>query len=155
MGRFSLNDITTTPDAPPVFRALEREGSNVRRDMNYPKHFAEAQKKAYPKLLPLKSDLPAAQLFEMVQAAALEMPRWAIASVESARLSLEAVAATRFLRLKDDVVIQVRPEADGGSSVHMRSKSRLGRGDFGTNSRRIGAFFALLAEKLRWEKTAG
>ena len=148
-----INDITTTPDAPPEFRALEREGGNVHRDMKYPARFASIQKKAYPDLQPLKSDLQPQQLFELVQATALEMPGWAIASIEPMRLSLEAVSTTRFLRFKDDVVIQVRADhgstdEGGGSSVHMRSKSRLGRSDLGANAKRIHRFFARLAKKL-------
>lgn len=148
-----INDITTTPEAPPEFRALEREGGNVHRDMKYPSRFVSVQKKAYPELRPLESDLPPQQLFELVQATALEMPGWVIASIEPSRFSLEAVSTTRFLRFKDDVVIQVRADlvsGDGsvGSSVHMRSKSRLGRSDFGANAKRIRRFFARLAKKL-------
>ena len=141
-----FNDITTTPDSPPEFRALEREGRNVDRDMKYPPSFAQIQRKSYPKLIPLHSDLSADKLFELVQAAALEMSHWEIASVESTRLSLEAVATSRLLRLKYDIVIQVRPD-EQGSSVHMRCKSRLGGA--GTGAKRICGFFKRLFKKLQ------
>jgi uncharacterized protein (DUF1499 family) len=144
-----LTDITTTPEAPPEFRALEREPRNVNRDMKYPAELAAMQRQRYPELAPLRSDLAIEQVFEQVQAAALDMRGWAIASVEAHRFSLEAVATTALFRFKDDVVIQVRAEVGGGATVHMRSKSRLPLTDFGASARQIRLFFARLAEKLR------
>jgi uncharacterized protein (DUF1499 family) len=61
---------------------------------------------------------------------------------------LQAVATTALLRFKDDVVVEVRPRDDGGSTVAMRSKSRLGKGDLGANARRIRAFLADLRVRL-------
>lgn len=142
-----LSDVTTTPENPPQFRALERERFNVGRNMSYPAAYAELQKMGYPELKPLHSDLPAAQVFELVQAAAIEMVRWEIAAVEAGRLQLEVIAASPFFLFKEDVVIQVRSESDG-CSVHMRSKSRLGKGALGTHARRIRSFFSRLQSKL-------
>lgn len=142
-----VNDVTTTPESPPQFRALERVRFNVGRDMRYPAAFAELQKKGYPELKPLRSDLSAAQVFELVQAMALEMPRWEIAAVESSRLQLEAIAATRLPWVKEDVVIQVRAENDG-CTVHMRCKARLGRGVFGWQVRRVRGFLKKLQARL-------
>jgi uncharacterized protein (DUF1499 family) len=141
-----INDVTTTPENPPQFRALEREHFNLRRDMKYPPAFADLQKRGYPELQPLHSDLPAAQVFELVQAMALEMSRWEIAAVESTRLQLEAIAGTRFL-LKEDVVIQVRAES-AGCSIHMRCKSRVGWGVLGMQAHRIARFMRKLKAKL-------
>jgi hypothetical protein len=45
-------------------------------------------------------------------------------------------------------VVEVRPRDDGGSTVAMRSKSRLGKGDLGANARRIRAFLADLRARL-------
>ncbi len=54
---------------------------------------------------------------------------------------IEAVDTTLFIGSKDDVVIRV--SADGsGSRVDVRSKSRLGRRDFGANAKRIHPFLA-------------
>jgi uncharacterized protein (DUF1499 family) len=142
-----INDVTTTPESPPQFRALERERSNVGRNMAYPVEFAELQKKGYPDLKPLHSDLPAAQVFELVQAMALEMPRWEIAAVESSRLQLEAIAASRLPWIKEDVVIQVRSESDG-CTVHMRCKARVGGGLLGWQVRRVNAFLKRLRARL-------
>ena len=40
---------------------------------------------------------------------------------------------------KDDVVVRVRENAEGGSLVDVRSVSRVGRSDLGVNAKRIGA----------------
>ena len=45
---------------------------------------------------------------------------------------------------RDDVVIRVRPEPGGGSRVDVRSVSRVGKGDVGTNAKRLRAFLARL-----------
>jgi uncharacterized protein (DUF1499 family) len=55
---------------------------------------------------------------------------------------VQAVAVTRLLRFRDDVVVEVREDATGRASiVAMRSKSRLGTSDFGANAGRIREFF--------------
>jgi uncharacterized protein (DUF1499 family) len=52
---------------------------------------------------------------------------------------IEATDTTRWFGFKDDVVIRVRPH-EAGSRVDVRSKSRVGRGDAGTNAARIREF---------------
>jgi uncharacterized protein (DUF1499 family) len=46
---------------------------------------------------------------------------------------------------KDDVVIRVRP-LDAGSVIDVRSLSRIGGSDFGTNARRVRAYLRRLQE---------
>ncbi|GIL97589.1 hypothetical protein Vretimale_3125 [Volvox reticuliferus] len=89
----------------------------------------------------------------------------AVASGPDAIL-VEAVATTRLLKFKDDVVVRVRPERgstaaaelDVGASasagqeavvlrVDVRSTSRVGKGDLAANARRIRMFL----DKLRTE----
>ena len=57
---------------------------------------------------------------------------------------IEATDTTRWFGFKDDIVIRVRPEG-AGSRVDVRSVSRVGRGDVGTNARRIRDFLKALA----------
>ena len=48
---------------------------------------------------------------------------------------------------KDDIAIRIRPAPDASpnrSIVDVRSKSRVGRGDLGTNARRIRAYLERL-----------
>ena len=52
---------------------------------------------------------------------------------------IEATDTTFWFGFKDDVAIRVRPD-DGGSVIDVRSVSRVGRSDLGTNARRILQF---------------
>ena len=58
---------------------------------------------------------------------------------------IEATDTTFWFRFKDDVAVRVSAVPDGTSRVDMRSVSRLGRSDLGTNARRIREFLADLA----------
>lgn len=61
---------------------------------------------------------------------------------------VEGVAVTPLMKFKDDWVVRVRmgPAGAGSSLVDMRSKSRVGKGDMGTNARRIKEFLNKLQE---------
>ncbi len=87
---------------------------------------------------------------ETIFAAALDVSRaqgWEIRESKPDQGIIEAVATTRLLRFKDDVTITITNE-DGATVVNVRSKSRTGKADFGTNARRIRAFQLELAKKL-------
>jgi uncharacterized protein (DUF1499 family) len=73
------------------------------------------------------------------------MEGWTITAERSADRALEGFATSKVFRFKDDFVVEVR-EANGGSVVHMRSKSRDGKGDIGANAARVQAFFFKLAQ---------
>jgi uncharacterized protein (DUF1499 family) len=49
---------------------------------------------------------------------------------------IEAVARTPILGFRDDVVVRVRATTDG-ARIDVRSASRYGRHDFGTNAGRV------------------
>jgi uncharacterized protein (DUF1499 family) len=134
-----INDITTTPDDPPSFRRAALLPENRGRDMAYSINNIARQRKAYPDLKPVVRADPPEGAYEAVLAAARRMPRWNIIGIDAAARVIEAVATTGLMRYKDDVVIEVRPKGTG-SAVHMRSKSRVGAGDFGANAARIRAF---------------
>lgn len=77
--------------------------------------------------------------------ALMVLPRWELvgAGQGPGGAELRAVHTTRLLRFKDDVTIRVR--RDGAHTVvSVRSRSRLGRGDFGQNARNIREFLAAL-----------
>jgi len=54
---------------------------------------------------------------------------------------LEATDTTLFFGFKDDVIVRLRVEG-GGTRIDVRSKSRVGLGDAGTNAKRVRAFLA-------------
>lgn len=100
----------------------------------------------YADLQPQRFNQPPEKVF----AAALEVSQtqgWEIRESKPEQGIIEAIATTRLLKFKDDVTITVTGE---GSStiINVRSKSRIGKGDMGTNARRIRAFQAELARRL-------
>ena len=103
---------------------------------------SDAQRRAYPYVQPLALSVAPARAFDAALATARDMGL-AIISADPAGGVITAVATTRLLRFKDDVTVRVRAQ-DGGSRIDVRSKSRLGRGDLGTNARRIRRFLETL-----------
>ncbi len=133
----SINDITTDPVDPPAFVDVLRHRAGSPNPPEYPGAAVAAQQRTtWPDLGPL--DTPADRA--RVHAAAREaMTRagWRIVGDDAEAGRLEAIATTRWLRFKDDVVVRLRSRAEGGTRLDVRSKSRIGRSDFGTNARRI------------------
>ena len=68
-----------------------------------------------------------------------------LVAAEAADGRIEATDTTFWFGFKDDVVVRVQP-ADNGSRIDVRSESRVGKSDVGTNARRIRAYLAKLAE---------
>lgn len=99
---------------------------------------------AYPDLRPLHLPLDPATAWGAALEAARAMPRWRILESDPAGRRIRAEATTPGLRFTDDLWIQVEPDA-GGSRVDVRSASRIGVTDFGTNARRIRAYLARVA----------
>ena len=64
---------------------------------------------------------------------------WQIVREDPSAGRIEAVATTFWFGFKDDVLIRVSADA-GGSRIDVRSKSRVGKGDLGTNAQRIRAY---------------
>lgn len=140
-----INDITTDTTRPPSFVAAKAIPENAERDLDYPgPSFAEQQKAGYPDLAPLSMNLPPPAAYEKVKVVAQAMPGWTITREDAEDLAVEGTDTSWLFRFQDDFVIEVRPDAGGGSVVQMRSKSRNGQGDVGANAARIRAFFAKL-----------
>jgi uncharacterized protein (DUF1499 family) len=144
-GKFPpINDITTDAINPPQFVKAATLDTNVGRNLGYPGAvFTEQQRAGYPDLRPLQMNLPADEAFRRVVAAAKQMPACEVTRVDPVAGALEGIATSRLFRFQDDFVVEVRPQGDR-SVVHMRSKSRDGKGDIGANAARINAFFARL-----------
>lgn len=148
-----INDITTTYPNPPEFVELKKIEKS--RNYDYNNSFYEIQVKAY-NLQPLNMNLTPDETFKKVEKVAQQMG-WHVVSVDPIARRLEAIDTTLLLRFKDDIVIEVRPAISSttdpsatspSSAVHMRSKSRVGKGDLGKNAKRILSFFeALNSEK--------
>lgn len=134
-----IHDITTDTQDPPAFVAILPLRAGALNAATYGgDSVAALQRKGYPDIGPIHLDLPPAAAFARSLAVA-KTAGWTIVSTDSAAGRVEATATTRWFGFRDDVVIRIRPES-GGSRVDMRSESRVGRSDVGTNAARVRAF---------------
>jgi uncharacterized protein (DUF1499 family) len=120
-----INDITTDTQKPPQFSPPKP----------YEAHFAELQGIGYPQLRALELAATPAQAFARAREA-LHAMGLDIVAADEREGRIEAVATTRWFGFKDDVAVRISP-AGTGSRLDVRSKSRLGRSDLGTNAKRI------------------
>lgn len=114
------------------------------RDLAYPADFAAVQQACCSDLHPARLKVPPRDALERARRVAERMPGWTITATDADGGTIEAVDVTRVFGFQDDIVIRVRPEGAAESRVDMRSKSRVGRGDMGTNVRRIRAYITAL-----------
>lgn len=139
-----IHHITTDPDDPPEFVAVVPLRGATSNPLEYPGGEVEAQQRAaYPDLQPLVLDADPVDVF----ARALEVAEslgWEVVSADEDAGRIEATSTTLWFGFKDDVVVRIRPDNDGGSRVDLRSVSRVGGGDLGANAARIRAFIAAL-----------
>jgi len=142
-----INDFTTDTADPPTFKQAASEPANAGRDLSYPAGFADQQHACCADLTPMRVSAPPPAAFVTVESVATSMPSWRITRRDPATGDLEAVATTALFGFQDDIALRVRPDPAGGSTVDMRSKSRDGKGDQGTNAARIRAFRTALATR--------
>lgn len=139
-----INDITTDTLTPPQFVHATTLPGNEGRDLKYPgATFAEQQQQGYPDLKGLRLSLPPDEAFRKVVAAAKTLPNSEVTYTDQSKRVVEGLTTSRLFRFQDDFIVEVREDSDG-CQVHMRSKSRVGRGDIGANAARIQALFAKL-----------
>lgn len=144
MGLPPIHDITTDTQDPPAFVAVLPLRAGAPNAAAYEgDSVAAQQRRAYPDIRPLHVAAPPAVAFRRAADAARAMG-WTLVAADSAAGRVEATATTRWFGFKDDVVVRVRPDGDG-SRVDVRSVSRVGRGDVGTNAKRVRAYLARVA----------
>jgi len=138
-----IRDITTDVANPPPLRALLPQRQAEGADGAYPGAATAAIQHAnYPDLAPLQLDMPPAAAFARALASAKAMG-WTIVAEDAAQSRIEAYHRTLWFGFTDDVVIRLAPEA-GGTRVDLRSVSRVGISDLGTNAKRIRAYMEKL-----------
>ena len=137
-----ISDITTDPVDPPKFAVTARlrpRGTNA-----YPgAETARIQNQDYPDVEPLEVDIPPKTAHELAYAIARRR-KWHVVDsrppIAGRRAGvIEAVARTFVMGFRDDIVIRVSA-AGKGSRIDMRSASRYGRHDLGTNAARVQSF---------------
>lgn len=134
-----IHDITTDTLNPPRFVDI----LPLRRDAPNSAEYggdtvAGLQMGAYDDIGPITYQLPPQEVFPRVLAIVKDLGWTVVAAVPDAG-RIEATDRTFWFGFVDDIVVRVRPDA-AGSRVDIRSASRVGTSDLGTNARRIRAF---------------
>lgn len=91
---------------------------------------------AFPELRMRRYQAPPNLLIDVARRAA-EALHWEIAETDVENHTLKAVATTKLIQFKDDILIRAYPTQPSGSALYIRSSSRVGRGDLGTNTRHV------------------
>jgi uncharacterized protein (DUF1499 family) len=141
-----IHDISTDTIDPPRFVSILPLRKNASNPPDYGgPQIAAQQLKAYPDITPLVLEIPPEAAFEMALAASREMG-WRMIDEDRADGRIEAVDTTFWFGFKDDIVIRVKKMGQG-SRVDIRSVSRVGISDIGTNAARIRKFIKELGKK--------
>lgn len=140
-----IHDITTDTETPPAFVAILKERANAPNTAAYGGvEIAKLQRDAYPDIAPLRLHLPRAGAFDAALAAARDLG-WKIVDADAGRGHIEASDQTFWYGFIDDIVVRVAPVSNGESRVDVRSVSRVGKSDLGTNAKRIRKFLGAVA----------
>lgn len=148
-----IHDITTDTNTPPSFVALAAERVGFANGAAYEgASVAKQQLAAYPDIRPVIVPRAIDVTWEVL-GDTIRRLQWHIASETAPKAGqpgyIEAVDRTLVLGFYDDVVIRVVGDAEE-TRIDVRSASRYGRGDFGSNAKRVRYLFSEL--KLRLEE---
>jgi uncharacterized protein (DUF1499 family) len=145
-----INDITTDALDPPRFDVLAR--LRPRGTVEYAGLYAaELQRKAYPDIEPLSVNAAPKIAYEAAMAVIVRK-KWRVVVDRPPQPPrrdgvIEAVARTPIMGFRDDIAVRVRRE-DDGARIDVRSASRYGRHDFGTNAARIKSLLEDVDDRL-------
>jgi uncharacterized protein (DUF1499 family) len=141
-----IHDVTTDLMNPPQFVAVLPLRVKAPNSATYDTADIAKQREGYPDLQPVTLPVDPGAAFHVALATARDMG-WAIVAADSASGRIEATATTAWFGFKDDVVVRVAPDAKG-SRIDVRSESRLGGSDVGTNAARIRAYEKRLSARV-------
>jgi uncharacterized protein (DUF1499 family) len=148
----AISDITTDFLDPPAFDAVRRLRS---RNTNPPQYAglytAEQQREAYPEIAPLELTVSPKIAYDHALAL-VHKRRWLVMDTREPIPGrrdgrIEAVARTPVMGFREDLVIRIRGTEED-SRVDMRSSSRYGPHDIGSNAARIRALLDNLEESI-------
>jgi uncharacterized protein (DUF1499 family) len=142
-----IHDISTDLENPPTFDAIVPLRGDAPNDLERTSEVTELQRHGYPDLAPVTLPIPLDQAFDRALAAAQEAG-WQIVTADKSSGRIEATDTTRWFGFEDDVVVRLTPWG-AGTRVDMRSVSRIGRSDIGTNARRIRQYLNRLSNQPR------
>lgn len=149
----SISDVTTDASDPPRFLAVASARPSGANPIAYPgEETAMRQRLAYPGVRAMEVEASPDEVFN-IALAIVERRGWRVLDSVTPRGGqregrIEAVALTPLMGFREDVVIRIR-SAGGMVRVDMRSASRYGSHDLGSNARRIETFFNEFTEERR------
>jgi uncharacterized protein (DUF1499 family) len=141
----AIHDISTDTDHPPEFVALLPLRKDAPNGTAYGgPEIAAQQHRAYPNIQPLTLHVPAEKAFSQALKA-MDAMGWDIVDASPAEGRIEATDTTFWFGFKDDIVVRISAKGDD-SLVDVRSVSRVGKSDVGTNAKRIRKYEQKLSE---------
>ena len=133
-----VTDITTDPIDPPRFEVVARLRP-PNRSLYPGLAAAQLQKEAWPDVEPLLVSVSPKAAYDGTMAV-ITKRKWRVVDAQAPLPNrdghIEAIARTLIMGFRDDVVIRIRPTREG-AKIDLRSASRVGTRDFGTNAARI------------------
>jgi len=144
MGRNAppIHDITTDLANPPQFEAIVPLRADAPNSLERSEEVDTQQREGYEDIAPITLPQPPDQVFDRALAV-VQDNGWEIVTADKSAGRIEATATTRWFGFKDDVVVRLTAWGSG-TRVDVRSVSRIGRSDVGTNARRIRRFLSAL-----------
>ena len=135
----AINDVTTDPGDPPRFDLVAR--LRPRGTVDYAgAAVAARQRAAYPDIEPLQV-AASPQLAYEAAISVVSKRKWNVILNRPPQAGrrdgqIEAIARTPILGFREDVAVRVRGNAEG-ARIDVRSASRYGRHDLGSNATRV------------------
>lgn len=148
-----LADVSTDPADPPRF-SLSKAANDARGGFTpatTPESVRLVQRAAYPDVEPVVVDLDPDEAYALVLRTA-QARGWRVIEQHppggrSGDGHIDFLAHTLVMGFDDDITVRLRPLA-GQTRIDVRSASRYGRHDFGSNAKRIGQFAEELQAQL-------
>jgi uncharacterized protein (DUF1499 family) len=141
-GAPAMHDVTTDLENPPTFEALAAKRPAGSNPLTRSRETDQLQRQYYADLAPVTLTQPARLVFERSRMVA-ENQGWVIVASDPDAGRLEATDTTAWFGFTDDIVVRLTPWGTG-TRVDIRSVSRYGTTDTGTNARRIRRFVTAL-----------
>jgi uncharacterized protein (DUF1499 family) len=145
-----INDITTDALDPPRFEVLAR--LRPRGTVEYAGLYAaELQRKAYSDVEPLSVNAAPRVAYDAAMAV-IARKKWRVVVDRPPQPPrrdgvIEAVARTPIMGFREDIAVRIRRD-DDGAKIDVRSASRFGRHDFGSNAARIKSLLEDIDDRL-------
>ena len=141
-----IHNISTDVANPPAFDKISALRAPSHNPLEYSSAVAQKQQQHYGHIQPLVLNAKPLQVFDSALTI-VDQLGWQLQSQNAKTTVIEASVSSGLFGFVDDVVIRIQAKGDG-SKVDMRSVSRVGQSDFGTNAKRIERFLALIAAQM-------